>query len=173
MPVYSPQEASWISRANAAVDGRRHLTDEELEEAITSEDPSLKIRNAADWLMRMGKTMEQKEAKKNEAMAQGKVSRGELIMALMGFCTMPTYNQLMVYTMAMMKVLEKKGVCTKEEIRAEIAEFAKGKKEGSEVPEDLDAAAIMTPDNPAAEESPADVEPTKLVDFPPDPSAVN
>jgi len=172
MPVYTPQEASWISRANAVVDGRRHLSDEELAEVITGDDPPFKLRNSADWLMKMGKTMEQKESKKNEAMAMEKVSRGELIMALMGFCTTATYNQLMVYTMAMMKVLEEKGIVTKDEIRAQIAEFAKGKKEEG-TPEDLDAAAIMSPDEPAAEEPPADVEPNKLVDFPPDPSTVN
>ena len=60
---------------------------------------------------------ETSEQGKNEAMAQEKVSRGELIMALMGFTTTATYNQLMVYTMAMMKVLEEEAIITKDESR--------------------------------------------------------
>ena len=145
MPLYTPQEASWISRANAVVDGRRHLSDEEMAEVITGDDPPFKLRNAADWLMKMGKTMEQKEVKKNEALTQEKVSRGELIMALMGFCSTATYNQLMVYTMAMMKVLEDKGIVTKDEIRAQIALFAKGKDDSPE------SATPIIPDEPDAE----------------------
>lgn len=176
MPVYTAQEASWIARANAAVDGRRHMSDEELTEVITAEDPPFKLRNSADWLMKMGKTMEQKENKKNDALAQEKVSRGELIMSLMGFCTVATHNQLMVYTMAMMKVLESKGLVTKDEIRAQIAEFAKSDDKKEEVIEEPDAAAVMADDAPIGngiEEAPDEPLEHKLVDFPPSPTEVN
>jgi len=170
-PAFTPEEASWIARANAVVEGRRHLSEEEFDVAVTAEADavSLNILNRAHWLKDMGKTMQAKEKKKHEALAAEKVSRSELVMALMGFCTMETYNTLMVYTMALMKVLEDKGLMTKEEIRAQIANFAKANDEGEDAQAMLEKAekeaASVAPANP--EEATAAVkEAASLVDPP-------